>query len=388
VQRAGPLATTAVLVLLSLCLRCSRAPELPDPDLSGMEPQVVRLLVEAREAVRAQPDSGEAWGELGSLYDAHLLTDLAETCYRRAHELAPAEFKWVYLLAVARELQGADVAELTELFGQAAELAPDYAPLRVRLGDALWRRNRYEEAREELRRAVEMAPDSAMAHRRLGQVILTIGDAREAVRHLVRSVELEPQDLAAHSALARALMRTGETERARAIRERARGLEPVTALQDPVYGEQVFMRNMSSSGAFARGTAAVRQGAYEQAIRDLTLVLELRPDDASAHYWIGTAHQGSGRAAPAVNHLSRAVELDPAMAKARRQLGTLLTLEGRYADAVEHYERAAALEPLDADAHYGLGLAYEALGRPAAARRHFEAATRLASGQPSPSPQP
>jgi len=371
--------SSLIVLSFALSLGCPAPVHVPDPDLSGMEPQVVRGLAAARDDVLARPELGQAWGELGSLYDAHLLTDLAEVCYRQAHALAPDEFRWVYLLAIAREIQGADVDEMEQLFGRAAELDPGYAPLYVRFGDALWRRGRFEDSRVELRRAIDLAPGIAMAQRRLGQVELALDDSEQAVRHLTRAVELEPRDLAAHSALAQALTRLGRTDEARRIRERSRDLEPVAALDDPVYGRQVFMRNMTSSGAFARGTAAVRQGAYDQALADLTPILRIRPDDASLHYWIGTAHQGLGRAEPAIDHLSRAVELDPAMAMARRQLGMLLTLGERYADAIEQYERAVALEPLDADSHYGLALSYRALGRAPDARQHFEAASRLKS---------
>ena len=214
---------------------------------------------------------------MGSLYDAHMLGDMAEGCYVRAQELDPADFRWVYLHAVVREIQGADEKELSALFERAAEIRPDYVPLYVRLGDGLARRGRYSEARESLERALELAPQTAMAQRRLGQVLLALGDAQAAAKHLARAVTLEPRDLTAYSGLAQALMRMGQTERAHAVRERARGLEPVIALDDPVYGSQVFMRNMSSGRAFARATAALRAGAPELAVEDLQRVLQVRP---------------------------------------------------------------------------------------------------------------
>lgn len=352
----------------------------PGPELVEMEPRVARVLQEARQAVLASRDSAEAWGELGSLYDAHMLTDLAETCYRRAGTLAPDDFRWVYLLAIVREIQGADAPELRQRFGRASAIRPEYAPLHVRLGDALWRRGEYEEARDQLRRAIELSPEIAMAHRRLGQVLLALGQAQEAAEQLGQAVTLEPGDLAARSALAQALMRLGRTEEAREARDGARGLEPVSVLNDPVYGAQVFMRSMNSGRAFARATAAIRAGAYDRAVEDLRLVLEVRPDDASVHYWTGTAYQQLGDIRLATTHLTRAVKLAPGMVQARLQLGQLLVLHGRHAEALEQYQRAGSLRPLDADGHYGLGLAYAGLGREAQAQKQFRAATRLDPG--------
>ncbi len=384
-RRSGVLLLVASIVGAGVALRCSTRGErsgesaVPNPDVSEMEPQVVRLLQQARESVLSGRDSADAWGELGSLYDAHMLTDLAETCYRRARSLDPDDFRWVYLLAIVREIQGAEIAELRELFDRAAAIRPSYAPIHVRLGDSLWRRGQYDEARDELRRAIELAPGVAMAHRRLGQVLLALGDNRGAAEHLTRAVNLEPRDLAAYSGLAQVLMRLGQTERAREVRESARGLEPVAALDDPVYGNQVFMRSMNSSRAFARATAAIQHGAYDRAIEDLGVVLEVRPGDASAHYWMGIAYQHIGELQPAWTHLFQAVQLAPRMVQARLQLAELLSGQGRYAEAVEQYERAAALRPLDADGHHGLGLAYEGLGRPAEAESHYRAAAEAES---------
>ena len=104
------------------------------------------------------------------------------------------------------------------------------------------------------------------------------------------------------------------------------------------------------------------------------MVLDVRPDHASAQYWMGTAYQGVGESQAALSHLAEAVRLEPRMVQARLQLAGLLSGQGRYAEAVEQYERAAALRPLDANGHRGLGLAYEGLGRSAEAEIHYRAA--------------
>ena len=368
---------------LLLVVGCSAGVEVPEPDLTGMEPRVIDALESARDLVLREPQSAEAWGELAALYDAHLLTDLAVQCYRNAVERAPEEFEWAYLLAIARELQGAEPDEVIELFDRAVALRPSYAPTLVRLGDALWRRGRYDEARAELKRAVEIEPRIAAAHRRLGQVALTQGDAQEAAKHMARAITLEPRDLAAYSGLAQALMRLGQGARASAIRDRAAGLEPVTNLHDPVYAERVFMRNVSSGGAFARATAAIRDGDFPQAVSDLGIVLEMRPQDASAHYWMGMAQRRSGDGASAITYLTRAVDLEPAMHVAHLELGRALLTEGRHAEALARFERAAAFAPLEADDHHRCGLAFEALGRGDDAAAAFRAAVELQPDHPA-----
>ena len=380
-----PLALVVILVV-SWSVGCDGKPTggqvLPDPDLSGMEPQVAQLLRRARQAV-VERDSVGSWGELGAAYDAHGLLEHAESCYRRAHELDPRGFEWAYLLAVVREVRGAEATEVVQLFDRAAELRPDYGPIFVRLGAALALRGEHESAREAFERAIVLAPQNAVAHRGLGQTLLALGSAGAAAEHLERAVELEPRDLAARSGLAQAYMRSGRTDRAGEIVEQARQLQPINSFDDPVYAERVFLRSVSSSRANSRAQAALRTGRFDQAVGDLAIVVQARPDDASAHYWKGMAHRRLGQDDPALTHLSLAVQLEPTLVQARLELGALELSRARHAQAVEHLEAAAALQPLDADGHFGLGLAYEGAGEPTRARVHFEAAVRLDPDHPA-----
>jgi len=359
-----------------------RGARVPDPDLTEMEPQVAELLGRVRRSA-LQRDSAETWGELGSAYDAHGLLAEAQTCYARAQELDPDEFAWAYLLAVVREIRGAEAPEVVERFERAAALRPDYAPIPVRLGAALALRGDHEGARRAFVRAVELAPRNAVAQRGLGQVLLALGDAAGAAERLAAAVELEPRDRAARSGLAQALLRLGQPGRAGEIAAKAAGLQPINAFEDPVYGERVFMRSVSSSRAFARAQAALRLGGWVQAEQDLALVLQARPDDPSAHYWRGLALRRLGHPDRAAEHLARALELQPGMVRARVELGALLVELRRFAEAIAELERAARLEPPDADGHHVMGLAYEGLGRAPEARAHFEAAVRLDPAHPA-----
>ena len=259
-----------------------------------------------------------------------------------------------YLLATAREIQGAEIDEVVSLFGRAERIRPDYAPIQIRLGDALSLRGDHAGAERAFRRAVDLDAQSAVALRGLGQALLALGGAEAAVTTLERAIALEPRDLAARAALAQALMRVGRIDEARRLTERSRALKPVSVVNDPVWAEQVFGRSVSSSRAFARALARIRDGQLDEAVADLTLVLAARPHDASAHYWIGTAHADAGRPDPAVEHLSRAVDLEPTLVRARVRLAGLLDAQGKRRAAAQHYREALRLAPEDAEALEGL----------------------------------
>ena len=165
---------------------------LPNPDTSSMTVPVARTIREARAAALAQPDSADAVGRLGQVYHAHWLYDAAAACYEIAHKLAPENFRWVYLLAGAEELRGADGERVDELFREAIRLLPRYPPVYVRHADALLRIGRWAEARDAYAAAIERDPELAMGQRGLGQAALLMGDGAMAVEHLEQAARLEP----------------------------------------------------------------------------------------------------------------------------------------------------------------------------------------------------
>lgn len=295
----------------------------PDPDLGRMEPQVARALGEARQRVLAEPASAEAWGNLASLYDAHSLFEPAEACYRRAVELAPQDFRWTYLLAIVRDIRGAGPDETRELFAAAAALDADYAPIHIRLGEALARHGLHDEARASLERAVELAPDLAVAHRLLGQVCLALGRLDEAAAHLERALELEPRDLTAHAMLSQVYLRAGDDERARQVATSSEGLERINVLEDYFYDRWVFERSLSSSRVLERARIRLRDGDFQRAADELETLLAAQPSSATLHAMLGEAYAELGRREDAVRQLERALVLDPDLSEARERLARL-----------------------------------------------------------------
>ncbi len=207
----------------------------PDPDTSRMQARVAQRLKEARQAVRRQLDSPEAWGRFGAVCDVHELYAPAAYCYRHAYALAPNDFRWPYLLAFVRELQGADVEETTRLFQKAAQLEPEFPPVYFRIADAQMREGKLDEARDNYLRALELDPKLAIAHRGLGQALIALGDPQTALHHLERAIQYGQEDGAVFAAMAQAYTRLGDDDRAEeAARNSRRVPTNVLTLPDPV----------------------------------------------------------------------------------------------------------------------------------------------------------
>jgi tetratricopeptide (TPR) repeat protein len=361
------------LAVLSGCSRDTGRPSaaVPQPDTRGMEARVAQRVSEARAAVLAAPASADAWGRYGNVCHAHRLYVEAAACYRQACSLAPKEFRWAYFLARTRELESAPGSEVIDLYGRAVRLRPDYAPAHVRLGDALVRENRKEEAREAYERASALDPNLARAHRGLGQVLLLLGDAAGAVRALERAAQQTPEDGAVFAALAQAYARLDDRERSDAAARRSRELEQTHTLPDAVI-QEVGGEGVSALLCAQRAADYMRRGEFRRAVAELEVVLEDDPDHAGAHHDIGVAHSRLGELAPGERHLRRALELQPESADARRELALLLVQVGRIDEAVEEYRELLRREPGDAPTRVLMATALAQGGRLAEALVEFE----------------
>jgi hypothetical protein len=90
-RRAAPAAAGAWLGL-----HRTRARELPELRRDGIDSAVARAIEEASAAVRGNPESGAAWGQLGMVLQAHDLLTESCACFDEASRWDPREARWPY----------------------------------------------------------------------------------------------------------------------------------------------------------------------------------------------------------------------------------------------------------------------------------------------------
>lgn len=135
-----------------------------------------------RRVLKADPQHGKAWNNLGQALEGLNEPAGAETAYREALKLA------------------ADATELPAL----------------NLGTLLLNRGDLHEALPLLEKAAAIRPESALARFRFGSALVKAGRDAEAEPHLAAAVRLNPRDAAARYVLGRLYSRLGKTELARA----------------------------------------------------------------------------------------------------------------------------------------------------------------------------
>jgi tetratricopeptide (TPR) repeat protein len=320
----------------------SEEPQVPDPDRSAMEPQVAAKIAEARGAVLAAPESHEAWGRYGMVLHAHRLEPDAATCYRRASELSPREFRWQYLLAHA--LRNADVDAALAAAESASRLKPDYASTYVLLAQLLEAGNRQEEALSLYTRAVEADPENAMAEFGLGRLLAAKGDSEAALTHLLRARDLSPDAPAIRGALAQAYRQTGDREAALRENRLASQLTDPIVITDPAH-YAMRKESVSSVALLERAIEADRAGEFataESLFRDLVAI---RPDDANIRARFGDTLARQSKIQPAKEQYEKALATQSEMASAHYGLGNMLNFEGDYEGAARHYRAALSTRP-------------------------------------------
>lgn len=346
----------------------------PELDARGAHAEIAALFERARRDVFAAPRDAGAWWKLGALFDAHHLFPQAEACYRSAHGLAPEEFRYAYLLAVAADRAGRGAEETVPLFVAAARARPEFAPVHMHLGHALTREGRDAEAEAALRRALALDGQLYVAHRSLGQLLLARGDAAGARAHLEVALAAAPDDRATNASLARAYALLGERALAEHCAELTRAQRPALSYRDEVL-EEVVELAVSTRARFERARRWLEVDELDRAVAELEQLLRLHPDHAGAHALLGDALRRRGDLAGAAEHLARSVAGDPRNGSARFELARLLLARARtdaeLGEVAGHLRTLLTATPGDREARELLAVALARRGRHEAAVREF-----------------
>ena len=118
-----------------------------------------------------------------------------------------------------------------------------------------------------------------------------------------------------------------------------------------------------------RAHLLVDLGHPEAALADLTQLVRLVPQQATAWFNLGFLQESLGRLDEATQSLVRATELDPAMDRAWYGLGLCHIRRAQWDEAVQALERGTELQPLSPHAWYQLARVHLERGRTTEAQR-------------------
>jgi tetratricopeptide (TPR) repeat protein len=353
---------------------------LPDPDLSGLEPDVRDVLRTAREALgqrMSAPGTGPqeaaaALGSLGRLYQAHLFGAAAIACFGRAVALAPGEFQWHYHLGYARE-SGGHLRESAEAYGRALVLEPRSAVTRLRLGQVLLQSGEIDAAAPLLQEAAQDPSLRPAALFEMGRLRYQQGDYDAARDALEQALALQPKATRLHYPLALAYRALGDTRQAR--RHLALRGDIVPTFPDPLIDPMLEL-STGQRMLFHLGMDAANHSEFVVAARWFREGLELVPGNHAARVSLGRFLYLAGDRQGARLALLKVPRDAPDAPLAGLLLGVLDQESGQLAAAMERYRGALERDPAHAGLHYYLANALYRAGEFDAAADHYAAAVR------------
>jgi tetratricopeptide (TPR) repeat protein len=345
------------------------AARLPPPPAGIVQSKAVAAHLAAKfEAARREPTSAAAIGSLCVAYHADMFFDQADRCYALVIEMEPSQWRWRYYRALIQAERGGGES-LVENLRRVVAQSPDFGPAWQRLGDALFKARRYDEARQAWERAstavpseanqppprhVTEVPLSAYANVGLARIAILEGDAMRAREILERVAADAPQFSSALRLLAdvnRSLGRQADAER---LVYRANRLQPFAPYLDPMVDD--LARESRNSTLLLRLSSEANLAVNAEWAGYLTRrALEFDPDNPEAVVKLGRVLRTVGRNEEALEYFQRYHQMVPGDVLGLAHIGSCLSAMGRYEEA-ESYLRRAVDGIDDPQTHYNLGL--------------------------------
>ena len=369
----------AVILALPLCglkvaAESQRLPDLPKLAIADFLPEVRSQVQQAYDVARAHPQNAEASGKLGMLLDLYNRPDDASACYRRAHELDPGSFKWMYFLG-SLEAKVGKHTEAVRTLRQAVKLDPDYLPARLKLAESLFDAGDLSGSDDLYSAIVRSYPEAAEAYFGLGRIRLSRGHTADARIDFVKACELFPPYGAAHYELAQVDRKLGKAEESQqeiGLYLQHRTLVP--PVEDP-FRDELRQLDRAAPSLLERGVELKDAGRLQDAIAATERALQLDPKLVRGHINLIILYGETGEFQKAEEHYQAAVKLNPdQFPDAYYDHGVLLIKEGKLAEAEAALRKALEINPRYADAHNDLGYLLESQGRIAEAAGQYRAA--------------
>jgi protein O-mannosyl-transferase len=262
----------------------------------------------------------------GFLYSGR--TNEANARVKAAMEVAPHEYvTWYH--AGNMFAAGGEPGKAVEHYQKGLRLNPGCPELNSRMGIALHRQGRLEEAIAHYRRAQEAGSREAEVN--LANALVGVGDAGSAATEYVAMMPNQPDSARLHCDLGGVYVQKGRFE------EAVRHLKEAVRLK-PDYGEAHLRLGMALGG----------ERKFLEASEHLQNAAKLNPNDPLPHQWLALAWTEVSDMEKAIAEYRQAIRIKPDLAPALNNLAWLVAThpEAKFRDgkeAIELAERACEL---------------------------------------------
>ena len=366
----------SVVLAALLVLSCAKSvPPLPAINADGLDADVKKAILNARDEAVAQPKSAQAAGHLGMVLQAHTLYQPAASAYQRAVRLDPKDFAWRYYLSLCLEKNG----QLDEALASVSEgltIRPDYAPAILKRAELLLKLGRFPQSAAALEPFLAKNPASPMALYFLGRVKFAQQDFAAADDLYRRATQAWPTLGSAWFGLAETSKRLGRRDEI----EKDYQLAETNKDHYPPSDDELYLRMTKLAtgieNRLAEAKKMMNKREFDRSSQIYKAVLQQYPDNLDCLVNLLYISQFPNQATPAeVEDLyQRARSASPQLAEVYMYHGTALAAQGKFDAAVAEIDKAIEIKPNNAEAHAWLADVRERQHRPADAIEQYRIA--------------
>lgn len=351
------------------------------PNLDGFPDRLHQRIENAELQALSGNDPVGGLADLARVYHANGLYEEASVCYQALSVCDPGEGRWPHLLAEILSSYG-QLNDALPWRQKAVELAPEYVPALVRLGDVYLKQNALAEAESIYNRALKAEPDNPYGLVGLARLDVIKGDLAQARTRLENAIKVSDLRIGA-DLLATVYQELGLGRRAEAIRGLNKGSGSFSDIPDPWVAE-LYAESFDTFQIAVAAGMAEKGGDISAAIRLLKRALQLSPKDAMLHFQLGLIYRGRGETRLAVESFTACTEFDPKFADGWFHLAGIHTEAGN----VEAENRVLATglfhNPNSPGLHLSNGARLKRTGQYQAAIREVEKAIELRPEEANP----
>jgi tetratricopeptide (TPR) repeat protein len=351
------------------------------PDMRALPQEYQQRVQQCEQRARGGDAPIDALGELARLYHANGFLAEATQAYRGLLQVDSDSPQWPYLLANILAGYGQS-DEAVPLIKRTIELAPDYLPGRLRLGDVLLKVGETAGASEAYVGALRLEPTNTYALLGLARCEVAAERWAEARAHLRKAIAANNPDIeSVWNLLATVADRLGDQREAEMARVASMGTRRFRELPDPWVDAlmrdcyDAYRLGVASAVASSAGDMATARSLLERAVA-------LAPNDASPHRLLGGLLYQKSEFTKARPLLERATELAPEEADNWVYLIALLNTVGDGPAAERALAAGLARCPNSPSLHSERGRRLKAAGRFEEALTEFFESRRLRPEEP------
>ena len=357
------------------------APKPPMPqDIAAVDPMVRDLILEAAGIVESNPAVAKHWLQLGMVYEANSLEELAVECYQRSLSVPGLKAKaWYRLARTYEQLEQPDQVRFA--LRRVVEYADDYAPAYWRLGFEYLQRGEIDRAEALFKQGLTVDQDSLGSRIGQARVLLARDDVDRAVKTLEAVATQQPDDRYIRQLLGDGYRRQGRVERAQLTLAGALGAKP--SFDDP-WGDELSAYRRGYTALLGFAARALQENRLIDAIATLETLYARFPNRSPVLSNLALAYTDAGRFDDGIRICREGLRIEPNSAALHANLSRGLLNKRQLTQALEAADTAVAADGSAAAAHQVRAAVLTALEQYDAALEALDHAAELTAAEPLP----